>query len=89
MTGEPTNAELLVHIEYIRKAADSTNAHLAKLNGRVADVEDDIGAVKTQVAVIESQSADAKSVAVKWGGLVGGVIAGAGVVWQFFQGGGK
>lgn len=78
--GEPTNAELLVHIAYIREAADKTNAHLVQLNGRVGDAEQ-------KIAVIESQSNDAKASGAKWGGTVGGLIAGASMVWQFFQGG--
>lgn len=78
---EPTtNEALLVHLEYIREAADRTNSHLATLNGRV-------GAAEQKIAVIESQASDAKTAGAKWGGTVGGVIAGAAMVWQFFQGG--
>lgn len=78
--GEPSNAELLVHLDYIRKAADQTNEHLSRLNGRMGEAEQ-------AIAVIESQTADAKQAGAKWGGLVGGVIAGAVMVWQLFQGG--
>lgn len=76
---EPTNAALLVHLDYIRKAADMTNAHLMTLNGRIGEAEQ-------KIAVIESQANDAKASGAKWGGMVGGVIAGAAMVYQLFQG---
>lgn len=75
-----SNEVLLVHLEYIRKAADQTNTHLATLNGRMGEAEQDI-------AVLKSQANDAKASGAKWGGMVGGAIAGAIAVWQFFQGG--
>lgn len=78
--GEPTNAELLVHLEYIKKAADQTNSHLKTLNGRMGEAEQ-------KIAVIESQAADAKTSGAKWGGLVGGLIAGGAAVWQLVSGG--
>jgi hypothetical protein len=76
---DPTNAELLVHLRYIREAQDQTNSHLSRLNGRV-------GTVEQKIAVIESQASDAKQAGAKWGGIVGGLIAGALMVWQLFQG---
>lgn len=80
---EPTNAALMVHLDYIRRAADETNSHLRTLNGR-------IGAAEQKIAVIESQASDAKASGkasgAKWGGMVGGAIAGASLVWQFFKG---
>jgi hypothetical protein len=78
--GEPTHEALLVHLEYIRKAADQTNAHLATLNGRMGDAEQ-------AIAVIQSQESDARTAGAKYGSIFGGLIAGAAMVWQFFQGG--
>lgn len=78
---EPTNAALLIHLDYIRKAADQTNEHLRRLNGRVGEAEQ-------AIAVIQSQASDAKTAGAKYGGIVGGVIAGAAMVWQLFQQGG-
>lgn len=80
MAHEPSNAELLIHLDYIRKAADQTNAHLLNLNGRVGEAED-------RVLVLETRADESKATAAKYGGMVGGVITAAGVIWQFFQGG--
>jgi hypothetical protein len=79
MGEEPSNAALLIHLQYIRQSQDQTNAHLAMLNGRMGEAEQEL-------AVLKDRSGDAKAAGAKWGGLVGGVIAGAVFVWQLFKG---
>jgi hypothetical protein len=80
---QPSNAALLVHLDYIRQDIAQVITRLDKQNGA-------IGHHESRLAVIESQASDAKTSGAKWGGTVGGLIAGAAMVWQFFQGhGGK
>lgn len=76
---QPSNAALLVHLDYIRKAADLTNEHLQRLNGRVGETEQ-------KIAVLEAQTSDARTAGAKYGGIVGGIITGGMAVWQFLNG---
>ena len=80
MDEQPSNATLSVHLDYIRRAVDETNTHLRTLNGRVGEAEQSI-------AVLQSQATDARTSGAKWGGIVGGIITGAGMALaQLFQG---
>lgn len=45
--------QILVHLEYLRKGQDATNAHLTTLNGRVNSTED-------RLLVMETRSSDAR-----------------------------
>lgn len=72
MTEHESIAAALVHLEYLRKAADETNEHLTRVNGR-------LGAVETRAAILEDRANAAKNSGRNWGagaGAVGGAIGG-------------
>lgn len=76
MADQETTEVLIVHLEYLRKAADETNTHLKTLNGRM-------GAVETRTTVLETRADDVKAAGRNWGagagaagGFIGGLIAG-------------
>ena len=58
--------EIVVHLEYIRKAADETNAHLRQLNGRVT-------ATEQEIAVLKDRAAEGRAAGRTWGLTAGGI----------------
>jgi hypothetical protein len=72
---DPSNAELLVHLQYLRQACDQTNNHLAHLNGRTRTAEQ-------KIAVLEDRSDEAKAEGRKHGAIWGGAGAAlGGIIW--------
>jgi hypothetical protein len=84
-------AEILVHLEYLRRGQDETNRHLAALNGRTRLAEQEIAILKDRadhavaLAAASATAAEAaassnRSSSVKWGAgmaaLISGIIAG-------------
>ena len=79
--GDITNAELLVHLEYIKRGTDQTNAHLALINGRVSRAESAIDVLRDRSD--ESKIAGRNNGAI-WGGAAGAFAGAAIWVWQSF-----
>ena len=76
----PDASEIFVHLEYIRKGIDGLTERLDVQNGHLRRHGE-------AIAVLHARSQDARKSGAKWGGIIGGAIAGAAAVWQFVQGG--
>ena len=74
--------DILIHLEYIRKAADETNDHLRALNGRVS-------AVEIRATVLETRADEGKSSGRNWGLSAGGIGTAIGAALAHFFGGSK
>lgn len=69
----------LVHLEYLREDVSETKSLVKAQNGRVRDLENQVTEIKVE----------AKAAGSKWGAIVGGLITGAGMVWQALKGSGQ
>lgn len=64
-----SNAEILVHLEYLRQGVDGINDRLDNQNGRIRTLEN-------EMAVVKDRQTEARQDGGKWGGIAGGFAGG-------------